>query len=703
MSVIQEEDRLRWLISAGEMSYGLEVDEHGVLRSLHFGGDVRRVQDLPGFEDNASVTGASFDSLDAARTEYPAWSGLYYAEPCLKATFHDGVRDVWLRYESHETGADRLTITLRDAHYPLRVRLRYRAQEEHGVLLRWAEIENTGDESIYLDTALSAALHPPLAAATCYWLTHLAGRWGAETRVFRQALTPGRNVLESRRGNTSHEANPWFAVDAGGATEEAGEAWFGALAWSGNWKLAFDQDAAGALQISGGINDFDFRWLLEPGETFETPALVAGYTSHGFGGASRTLHRYAREIVMPEDSLRPVLYNSWEATYFDVDYDGQARLAEKAAAIGVELFVVDDGWFGARDHDRAGLGDWFVNEHKFPEGLGPLIQHVKSLGMQFGLWVEPEMVNPDSDLYRAHPDWVYHFPTRLRTEARNQLVLNLGRDDVREYLFESLDRLLSENDVSFVKWDMNRPFSEPGWPGAPAGRDREVWVRHVRSLYELLGRLRERHPQVDFESCSGGGGRVDLGILGLAEQVWTSDNTDPHDRLFVQEGFSMAYPARAMTCWVADAEKWVANRPAPLTYRFHSAMMGTLGIGGALLSWSEDEMAEARGLVEDYKRVRHLVQDGDQHRLLSPAEGETTAVQYVAADGSEAVIFVLRHPHNVLMPASRLYPRGLTEEATYQVSGEEGNVSGAALMTRGIGVVLDGDLASAMIELREVD
>ena len=304
-----------------------------------------------------------------------------------------------------------------------------------------------------------------------------------------------------------------------------------------------------------------------------------------------------------------------------MDHEGQAKLAGKAAAMGVELFVVDDGWFGARDDDRAGLGDWVVNRRKFPEGLAPLIDRVRSLGMQFGIWVEPEMVNPDSDLYRAHPDWIYHFPTRPRTEARNQLIVNLGRDDVQDHLFDALDGLLSENDISFVKRDMNRPFSEPGWPEAPGGRDREVWVRHVRGLYELLGRLRERRPQVDFESCSGGGGRADLGILRPAEQVWTSDNTDPHDRLFIQEGFSMAYPARAMACWVAD--------------------------------------------------------------------------------GSEAVMFVLRHPHNLLATAPRLYPRGLRAGAVYEVSGEESPVSGAALMSRGVGVGLSGDLASAMIELRE--
>jgi alpha-galactosidase len=342
-----------------------------------------------------------------------------------------------------------------------------------------------------------------------------------------------------------------------------------------------------------------------------------------------------------------------------------------------------------------------VNPRKFPNGLAPLIEEVLSLGMSFGLWVEPEMVNRRSDLYRAHPDWVYHFPTRPSTESRNQLVLNLARRDVREHLFGVLDRLLEENDISFIKWDMNRPFSEPGWPEASPGREREIWVRHVWGLYEILRRLRERHPDVAFEACSGGGGRVDLGMMRYAEQLWTSDNTDPYDRLFIQEGFSMAYPARAMICWVADPAKWVRNREAPLAYRFHSAMMGSLGIGGDLLAWTDEELEEACHLVERYKAIRPVVQGGDQYRLLSPREGDTTAFQYVSEDRARSVLFVLRHPHKFLNPIPMVRLRGLKEGALYRVEGAKEPLSGAALMHRGIEVPLEGDLASAVIELTE--
>jgi alpha-galactosidase len=311
------------------------------------------------------------------------------------------------------------------------------------------------------------------------------------------------------------------------------------------------------------------------------------------------------------------------------------------------------------------------------------------------------MVNPDSDLYREHPDWVYYFPNRPRTESRNQLVLNLAKQEVRDHLFSVLDRLLTENEISFIKWDMNRPFSEPGWPEAPRERQREVWVRHVRGVYEILEGLRQHHPGVAFESCSSGGGRVDLGILRYTDQFWTSDNTDPFDRLKIQEGCSMAYPARAMMCWVADPGFWAKNRRTSISYRFHSAMMGSLGIGTNLLEWSEEELREAGELVRRYKEVRDVVQEGDQYRLLSPRGGETTAVQYVSEDRRSSVIFVFRNPHQFLDLSPKIYPQGLEEGSVYRVTDVEEPRSGGALMGRGLEVALEGDLTSVMIELTQ--
>ena len=709
MPILFDEERRLWALRGSGATYGLAVDDVGRLRHLYFGPPLPRAEDLARTDELASPLGRDhffpWESPEGPneRYEYPAWGGMYYHEPCLKAQFGDGVRDVRLVYERHETrGEERvpeLMVALRDPHYPLRVYLHFRLFEELDLVERYAVVENAGQEPITLEQVLSAAWYPPRGRD--YRLTHLAGRFAAETQICREHVSLGKKVLESRRGNTSHHANPFFAVDRGTATEEQGELWFGALGWSGNWKIVVEHDAWGVLQVSGGINDFDFAWHLEGGETFETPSFVGGYTDGGFGRASRNLHRYARRHLMPSGGSRPVLYNSWEATYFDINEDVQGELAEKAASLGVELFVVDDGWFGERNDDRRSLGDWWVNRGKFPRGLGPLIERIHSLGMRFGLWVEPEMVNPDSDLYREHPDWVYYFPNRPGTESRNQLVLNLAKKEVREHLFSVLDRLLTENEISFIKWDMNRPFSETGWPEAPAQRQREVWVRHVRGVYDLWEMLRRNHPDVAFESCASGGGRVDLGIMRYADQVWTSDNTDPFDRLKIQEGCSMAYPARAMMCWVADPGVWAKNRRTSISYRFHSAMMGSLGIGTNLLQWSEEELGEASKLVRRYKEVRDVVQEGDQYRLLSPREGETTAVQYVSEDKRSSVIFVLRNPHQFLDPSPKIYPRGLEENSVYWVTDLEEPQSGGALMGRGIDVALEGDLASVVIELTQ--
>jgi alpha-galactosidase len=700
MPVVFDEKRRRWALQGENVTYGMELDEKDRLRHVYFGGHLPRTEDFP----DVSSYYFPFEHPDGPglRFEYPAWGSLYYREPCLKATFADGVRDTRLVYHEHrieEGEVPKLVIILRDSHYPLRVELYYRLFEEQNLVERYAVVTNGGETPITLEEVLSAVWHVPRGYD--YRLTHLAGQFAGETQVYREGISPGKKVLESRRGITSHQANPFFALDRGNATEDAGEVWFGALGWSGNWKITADHDAHGYLQVSGGINDFDFSWRLEGGEEFTTPSFIGGYTREGFGGASRNLHRYTLDYLLPTKGPRPVLYNSWEATYFDIDEQGQGVLAEKAADLGVELFVVDDGWFGERHDDERGLGDWWVNLEKFPNGLHPLIKKVQSLGMGFGLWVEPEMVNPDSDLYREHPDWVYRFPNRESTESRNQLVLNLAKEDVREHLFGVLNSLLADHDISFVKWDKNRPFSEPGWPDAPPERRREVWVRHVWGVYEILERLRKRHPEVTFETCSGGGGRIDLGMFQFTDQAWVSDNTDPYDRLRIQEGFSMAYPARVMMCWVADSGKWIKGRDSSVSYRFHSSMMGSLGIGGNLTEWSDEALEESRRLVEKYKEVREVVQGGDQYRLLSPREGDTTAVQYVSRDGSRSVLFVLRSAHQFPDPVPTIFLCGLKPEALYHTTVEDEPVSGEALMRRGIKVQLEGELSSELVEITE--
>jgi alpha-galactosidase len=393
------------------------------------------------------------------------------------------------------------------------------------------------------------------------------------------------------------------------------------------------------------------------------------------------------------------LYNSWEATTFNVTAEGQMALAEKAASMGVERFVIDDGWFGQRKTDHAGLGDWYVNKEKFPQGLKPLIDKVHSLGMDFGIWVEPEMVNPDSDLYRKHPDWVLNFTGRPRTEGRNQLVLNLARKDVHDYTLEWLDRLLTENKIAFIKWDYNRHWAEPGWPAVAVEEQKNVYVDFIRNYYGILEELRRRHPEVEIESCSGGGGRVDLGVMRYTDEVWTSDNTDAYDRLFIQNGFTYAYTPAVMMAWVTDSPTWVNNRTLSLEYRFLSSMQGSLGVGANLNHWKDEDFATAKKMVAAYKGVRETVQRGELYRLVSPVGHEQSVTESVARDGKQAVVFAFLHSSTENYPFPRIQLRGLDESASYTLEPIAGKVSegtpasatGAYWMHHGVDVQLKGD------------
>ena len=685
---------LFWTLETRTSAYAFGVDADGRLIHTYWGarlngpGDYPRPQPVPEW--------SSFNRpVNLITEEYPGDSGPKYVEPALKVRFADGTRDLDLRYVSASSQDGVLSVQLRDAVYPLCVTLHYRAHAEYDLIERWAEVRNDSSDDVTLDRVWSAQWH--LKAGPQGRLSHLTGRWADEFRLNREPLTPGVKVLESRRLTTSHHHNPWFALDHGDATEETGQVWFGVLAWSGNWKLAAEVTDFGQTRLSFGVNDWDFAWTLRPGETFQTPPSLGGYSAQGYGGASRRLHDHIRDAVMPRGTdLRKVLYNSWEATAFDVNEASQVQLAEIAAEMGVELFVVDDGWFHGRSSDASGLGDWWPDERKFPNGLQPLIERVNGLGMDFGLWIEPEMVNPDSELYRAHPDWVIHYPSRPRSEARNQLILNLARADVQDHLIETLDRLLAAHDVRFIKWDMNRNVSEPGWDGAP-GDPRELWVRYVQGLYRVWGTLAERHPKVVWQSCSGGGGRADLGILRLADQIWISDNTSAPARLQIQHGYSQVFPASTMEAWVTDWGKDLS----PTEFRFHVSMAGTLGVGGHLTHWSPEERAVAKEQIKLYKSVRHIVQLGDQYRLAAPAEA-VTAVQYVSKDRSEAVVFVYRTHAPRLSQPSDVYLQGLDLQARYTVEGVDGARSGAAWAHVGFPVSLH-DFSSTVRRITRQD
>lgn len=696
-------------IDGGGVSYIFGVNEKGELQSLYWG---RRLESADRFPPAHSQPGlASFEpSIDTTPQEFVAWGGGLYNVPDLKVTFPDGNRDLDLRYISCRIQGDTLAIRMKDISLPVFVTLTYKMDPATGILARSAQVENGGAQPFTIEQAASATWNLP--AASDYQLFYLTGHWADEFNLQQQALHPGKVILESRRGTTSHHNNPWFAIERGDSDDQdRGAVWFGALAWSGSWRIAIEQNQQNQVRVTGGFNPFDFAWLLKPGASLQLPVFYGGFTRHGVGGASRLLHRFELASILPgapHPKVRPVLYNSWEATQFNVTEAGQEKLAEEAAGIGVERFVMDDGWFGERNSDHAGLGDWYPNPQKFPHGLEPLIDKVHSLGMSFGLWVEPEMVNPDSRLYREHPDWVLYFPGRPRTEERNQLVLNLARPDVKAWVFAVLDKLLTENRIDFLKWDYNRNWSEPGWPAVPPDQEKEVYVTYIRNLYAILKELRARHPNVEIEACSGGGGRVDLGILRYTDEVWPSDNTDPFDRLSIQNGFTYAYTPGIMMAWVSDSPSWMDRRSTSLTYRFLSAMQGSLGIGANLNQWTPQEFATARRLVAQYKTIRDTVQHGSLYRLISPLGGsEYSVTESVAPDRRQAVVFAFLHSSRMGNPYPRIRVRGLDPSSQYRFSmmdgtaapGTPASASGTWWMSEGVQLDLRGDFQAAAFTL----
>ncbi len=665
-------------LDGGDSTYVFGVNTRGELQQIYWGGRLGASDKFP--QTMPKREWASFDSsYSNTPQEYAGWGAGLFMEPALKITFADGNRDLVLHYASHEEKPGGFDVVLKDISRPIFVTLHYVIDSESGILARSATIENRGSAPVTVEQAAAAAWALP---AGHYTLNYLTGRWAGEWTLTQEPIHPGARVIESRRGSTGHQANPWFAIQAGAPDEEHGEVWFGALGWSGSWRITVEQDQLDAVRITGGFNPFDFGYVLKPGERLESPVFYGGYSPQGLGGASRILHRYELEHILPRISatanqpaprVRPVIYNSWEATEMNVTEAGQEALAEKAAALGIDRFVMDDGWFGQRKNDQAGLGDWYVNQEKFPHGLKPLIDRVHALGMDFGLWVEPEMVNPDSDLYRKHPEWVLHFPGRPESEQRNQLVLNLARPDVREYVFNFLDELLKENDIAFLKWDYNRNWSEPGWDQLPAAEQKRVYVEFTRNLYGILAELRHRHPNLEIEDCSGGGGRVDLGILRYVDEVWTSDNTDPFDRLSIQNGFTYAYTPQVMMAWVTDSPHSLNHRTTSVAYRMLSSMQGSLGIGANILKWNDDERSTAKRLIAAYHQVQPTIVQGQLYRLISPLNGsEFSATETVRPDKTQAVVFAFIHSTQEQRGFPLLKLQGLDPATEYTLTSIEG-------------------------------
>jgi alpha-galactosidase len=683
MPITFDQETKRWFLETENMGYVFGLDDQGKVKNLYWGSKLPRFQDYPQVKDLIVMDRYTWNDEFSVRGEKNN------VEHCLKVEYYDGVRDVVLNYKSFEVNGNDLVIKLSDDHYNLNVNLFYKLIEEYDIIERWIEIENNSNQEINVEDMKSASLYVENDEKAK--LNYLAGMWGSEFHLRKEDINEGSKVLESKVGKTSAYLNPFFAIDYS-ADEDHGKVYFGELAWSGNWKIVVQKRIYERIAIIGGINDWDFSYILEPSEKINTPKFVFGFSDEGFTKASQNMHHYQLDYILPKDKahkLRKVLYNSWEATTFNVNEENQKILAEKAAKIGVELFVIDDGWFGERNDDHAGLGDWYVNEEKFPNGLKPLISYVKSLGMDFGIWVEPEMVNPDSELYRKHPDWVISFPNRPKSLQRNQLMLNLAREDVKKFIIDFMDNLLTQNDIDFVKWDMNRHVFESGWMQVEPRKQREIWVKYVWNLYDIWKYLREKHPHVTFENCSSGGGRVDIGLMQYADQVWTSDNTDPFDRLEIQEGFSYAYAPKVMMGWVTD---WGGKDTYPLTYRFHSSMMGSLGIGADLNKFSERDFDLARYQVQLYKEIREIVQEGYQFRLSSVTNDRYFAVEYLNKSKDEGVLFYLRNPRRFgLFDRVNVKLKGLENNTVYTVyeglQEEEKEIvklSGLALKERGI-------------------
>jgi len=703
-------------LDGGGVTYAFGVNPRGELEQIYWGGRLGATDHFA--QPQPKREWASFDDpYNNTPQEYVGWGGGLFAEPALKVTFADGNRDLVLHYQSHTISADgqspALDVVLKDITREIYVTLHYRMDPETGILARSATIENREAQPVTVEQAAAAAWSLP---AGPYTLNYLTGRWAGEWTLNQEPVLGGARIIESRRGSTGHQANPWFALQSGSSNENHGEVWFGALGWSGSWRITIEKDQLDAVRVTGGFNPFDFGYVLKPGEKLETPIFYAGYANNGLGGASRLLHSFELQHILPHSpdrSLprpRPVIYNSWEATGMNVTEPGQEALAQKAAALGINRFVMDDGWFGQRKTDHAGLGDWYVNQQKFPNGLKPLIDKVHALGMDFGLWVEPEMVNPDSDLYRAHPDWVLNFAGRPRTEQRNQLVLNLARPDVRAYVYGFLDKLLTENDIAFLKWDYNRNWSEPGWDQLPPAEQKKVYVEFTRNLYSILAELRQKHPKIEIESCSGGGGRVDLGILRYVDEVWPSDNTDPFDRLSMQDGFTYAYTPQIMMAWVTDSPHWLNHRSTSLEYRMLSSMQGSLGIGADISKWTPEEAGTAKRLIAAYHQVQPTIVQGDLYRLISPRDGsEFSATQSVNGDKSQSVVFAFIHSTQEERGFPLLKLQGLDPVALYTITSIEGKAqagtptqaTGAWWMNHGLEMDADfrGDFRAAAFRL----
>lgn len=728
MAIVYDASSKTFNLSTSKTSYVLKVLDSNHVAHVYWGKKIKaknldyvlRSKNWGSFLTNTD----NIDDfmLEMTPQEYPGYGSTDLRTPAVELQFSDGTSATDFRYESHniyvgknklnnlpatyvedENEAMTLELTLVDSLKNVKLILSYSVFEEFDAITRSVKIINESNEDVNINRVLSANVD---FRDSDYELLQLSGAWARERHIIRKEIRSGSQSIESRRGSSSHAQNPFMALVRKDTTEQHGEVYGFSLIYSGNFLANVEVDMYENARVQIGINPFDFTWLLKSKEEFTAPEAVLVYSNEGLTGMSHIYNcLYGKRLCKGKyrDEVRPILINNWEATYFDFNETKIKEIAREATNLGMELFVLDDGWFGKRDDDNSSLGDWFVNEEKLKGGLNKLATEINEMGLQFGLWFEPEMVSPISELYKEHPDWCIHIPGRNRSEARRQLILDYSREDVCNYIIEKISEVLSSAPISYVKWDMNRNMSEIGSAKLPANRQREVAHRYILGLYKVLEEITTRFPDVLFESCSGGGGRFDPGMLYYMPQTWTSDNTDAIERLKIQFGTSMVYPNASIGCHVSAVPNHQVDRITPIETRGVVAMSGNFGYELDITKLPESEKEIIKEQVKLYKEIRETIQFGKCYRLSSPFENNDIAWMFISKDCEEIIVSFVR---TLAKPNSKFISLklvGLDESSKYEILGENIIVGGDELMNIGLNVPeLKGDYQAKMWRLKKV-
>lgn len=605
-----------------------------------------------------------------------------------------GIEGLPATYSENDGEAQTLEVTLTDKLTGLDIILQYGVFDKLNAITRSIRCENHGENRAVIDRILSASVD---FKTDKFDMIHLPGTWGRERVVTRVPVTKGYINVSSARGASSNTHNPFIALVSKDATENFGSAYGFSLVYSGNFLAGTYADYLNCTRAYIGINPFGFKWQLDPGDTFSTPEAVLVYSGEGIGEMSRIYHRlYRTRLCRGEyrDKERSCLINNWEATYFDFDEEKIVEIAKKAASCGIKLMVLDDGWFGKRDNDRSSLGDWFVDKRKLPNGIDGLCKKINALGMKFGLWFEPEMISPVSELYAKHPDWCIHVDGRDRKEGRNQLILDLSRDEVCDYIINSVNAVLDSANIEYVKWDMNRNMACVGSATLPSDRQGELYHRYMLGLYKVLEAIVSSHPHILFESCSGGGGRFDPGMLHYMPQTWTSDNTDALARIDIQYGTSICYPYSSMGAHVSAVPNHQVRRTTPISFRGNVAIPGQFGYELDLTKLSDEDIAEIKEQTKFYEKYGEVFHRGDLYRLRNPLGDYMSAIEFVSEDKNTVIVMLYSHKGTANAVLDYVCLGGLDAGAEYKKT-ENGEIwTGEALMNVGIPFMADTDYKS---------